>query len=727
MADNEENMPTRRKLNEGIGTEAKTPSNLNGLLEVRSAEDAIEDRSTPEEVPQAVAVMGLAGHIRGVWSSCRDGRSTITEILNQCRRQRNGEYDPEIQSRINSQGTSDAYVNITNRKCESGESWIVDMISDTDYPWTIEPTPIPEVNDDTLDIIASGIAQKSAQLAQEGRPLSQKDQIEMGVDALNEFTEEINDVTSEATKRMTRIMQDQVHHGNWRAGFGDFVYDLVTYPAGIMKFEMKREVKTVFVEDKDEDGNAILDAEGNVSWVVATEPVLRETWRRVNPFNFYPSPNMKDVNDGDLCERIEFKRKDLTSLIGVEGYNDDEIRLVLEEYGRGGLSDWTDRDEVARLNYESALEKDSFSIRGSGSINIDAVEFHGSVQGSMLMEWGMTEIKDDLAEYDIWAILIGNHVITARLNPNPLGNKPYYVYSYERDPDSIWGKGIAQKVRQSQNGANQARRALMNNISLSSGPQIAVNQHYLSPSENISNIWPYKIWRMNSGKASKDIDVRSVFSFFQPASNADELLGITQIFANEADEDSAIPKVAEGAISNSMNNATSTASGLSMVLDQASKGMRSVISGVDRFIIERQMNDLYVLNMLDPNIPNSAKGDAQIKARGIMSTAIAQKLQALRQEMLMIILSNENLVGLLGTSGVASILREVIKPLKMDDELVPSKDALEAQERQAIEAQQSQSMAVEAVLNIAKSKGLVEDKDIQAIMEEFQKQTGGQE
>ena len=689
-----------------IAVKEETPNNVNGLAVVRSTKETTENKFSELNLKKPLVLNNLAGYLRRVWSSCRDGRSEITRILEECKRARNGEYDPDILATLKAQGGSTSYHNITNHKCASAEGWINEMAS-TEDPWSISPTPVPEINPDMYEQIAVEVADVAEEYQKNGQPLEPDDVIAMAEETRLEYDKTIRDITNRASENMTRIMRDQLLDGQWKIAFREFVRDFVTYPIGIMKFEIKREVTTAFKED--ENGN----------WIIATEPVLRETWRRVNPFNFYPAPNIADVEDGDVCEKISFTRKQLVAMIGVEGYNDNEIRAVLEEYGKGGLEDWSDGD-FYDLNYE--LGKEASLVAGMSSTPIDAVEFHGSVQGSMLQEWGMKGVKDSNAEYDIWAILIGTHVIMAQLNPNPLGRKPYQTCSYERDPDSIWGRGIAQKVRQSQLDANQNRRALLNNISLSSGPQVMVNQSLLSPTEDITAMYPYKIWKMRRSKQNEVLNVTNAFHFFQPTSHSQELMSTLQFFANEADEDSGIPKVAEGSISNSYNNAASTASGLSMILDNASRNLRNVIGNIDTYIIQKQIEDLYMLNMLDPNIPNDAKGDLVVKARGILSTGLRDKLQVLRKDFMLMILGNEMLTSIVGVDGIADLLREISKPLEMPPDFVPSSNSIEHQQKQQEQEQQQQTALALQVLQLAVEKGF----DAQQAEQIRQQLTGGQ-
>ena len=96
----------------------------------------------------------------------------------------------------------------------------------------------------------------------------------------------------------------------------------------------------------------------------------------------------------------------------------------------------------------------------------DALEFWGKVSGKMLLEWGMTkeEVPDEAREYDanVWAV--GNYVIKAVLNYDPLGEKPYCKTSFIKCPGAFWGKGIPKIIEDLQGVCNAAARALVNNM-----------------------------------------------------------------------------------------------------------------------------------------------------------------------------------------------------------------------------------------------------------------------
>jgi hypothetical protein len=84
------------------------------------------------------------------------------------------------------------------------------------------------------------------------------------------------------------------------------------------------------------------------------------------------------------------------------------------------------------------------------------------------------------------------------------------------------------------------------------------------------------------------------------------------------------------------------------------------------------------------------KGDVSIIARGANGVMAKESAQQRRNEFLQIVLNNQTVQSIVGTHGIATLLRETAKTLDMDvDKLVPSDEALRAME---VKAQQAQAM-----------------------------------
>ena len=94
-------------------------------------------------------------------------------------------------------------------------------------------------------------------------------------------------------------------------------------------------------------------------------------------------------------------------------------------------------------------------------------------------------IQDLAKEYyaNVW--VIGNYVLKAVLNYDPLGEKPYAKTSFIKSPGAFWGKGIPEIIEDVQSVCNAATRALVNNMGISRGPRVVVNLQWNQPNEDI--------------------------------------------------------------------------------------------------------------------------------------------------------------------------------------------------------------------------------------------------
>ena len=427
-------------------------------------------------------------------------------------------------------------------------------------------------------------------------------------------------------------------------------------------------------------------AQGPFDMQVADEHRLE--WERVDPMNMYPAAWASGIDDGPLIERHKLQRSDLLALIGVEGYKEEMIRAVLEEYGKGGLHEWLAID----WKRATAEGKNTAQVLTSQD-TIDALQYWGSVQGQMLKDWGIGEdIEiDPQMEYNVEAWLIGEWVIKAMINPDPLARRPYYKASWEDLPGVYWGNSVADKIKDCQRMCNFAARALANNMGIASGPQAVFNTDRIPSGETLTEMYPWKIWQVTSdpmGSSAPAVD------FFQPGSNAGELMATFEKFSTLADEYSGVPRYMTGDNSN-MGGAGRTASGMSMLMTNAGKSMKRVIGTIDQRVITPLLERLYYYNMRYSDDAD-LKGDVKIVARGANSLLLKDAAQVRRNEFLNIALQSPVVQQVVGIRGIAELLRQTAKTLDMDTDKLVTPDAVIEAEQMAQVQQGMQMQAAQA-------------------------------
>jgi hypothetical protein len=165
--------------------------------------------------------------------------------------------------------------------------------------------------------------------------------------------------------------------------------------------------------------------------------------------------------------------------------------------------------------------------------------------------------------------------------------------------------------------------------------------------------------------------------FFQPQSNTQELSGIIEKFSELADEYTGIPRYMTG---DSAGGAGRTASGLSMLVTNAGKSIKQVISNIDMNMFAPLLDRLYYYNMVY-GTDQDLKGDVSIIANGAEALMAKETAQVRRNEFL-VATNNPTDMQIVGLKGRGAILRETVKTLDMDpDDIIPSEQILEAQQK----------------------------------------------
>lgn len=635
-----------------------------------------EARVAAEQAAKSDDLSDLASHIVTQFEIMRNHRNTMqagwSERLLAALRAFNGHYDPSKLAEIRKFGGSEVYARLIAMKCRGASSLLRDVYLAPDRPWGIAPPSDPD--------IPVEISQSIAQLVQiEVSSVAQMGGQPPDVNAIRDRTLQLMTAARIAAKKraagQASIAEDKIDEiltaGGFYKALSEFITDLPLFPFACLKGPVVRIVPSVTWQQ----GKA----------VVSQQPKL--FWTRVSPFDLWWTPGVSDIEDAAVIERTRVTRADLNDLLDLPGYNNEAIRAVLDEYGSGGLADVWDSTDSQRAVMES---RENPQLNRSGLIS--CMEYHGNVQGRLLLQYGMTEeqIPDELRDYSIQAWMIGRYIIKAQLSPSPRKRHPYFITSFEKVPGTPVGNGLPDILSDIQEVANASLRALVNNLSISSGPQVIVNDDRLSPDEDGEDLYPWKRWHVQSdpmgNNASKPID------FFQPNSNAQELMGVYQNFNNLADELSAIPKYLSGQAS---GGAGRTASGLAMLMGNASKILQTVAANIDRDVLGPLLQQLFDMLMLT-DTSGFLTGEEEIRVLGV-NVAVQRETQRSRQLEFLQITANPIDSQIVGPKGRANILRSVAQTIGLDgQEIVPSEEQLDAMQKQAAAAQMMAQAGAEA-------------------------------
>jgi hypothetical protein len=309
---------------------------------------------------------------------------------------------------------------------------------------------------------------------------------------------------------------------------------------------------------------------------------------------------------------------------------------------------------------------------------IDMLEYHGYVQGQMLLDYGFdpATIPDPLMDYFIDAFKIGRYIIKVQLSPSLKKRPPYYVTSFEKVPGTVVGNALPDILADIQDATNATLRSLINNMGISSGPQVVINDDRIADNEDSDELFPWKRWHVTSDPLS-NLGQQPV-SFFQPNSNAQELLSVYEKFTQIADELSAIPRYITG--SDRMGGAGRTASGLAMLMGNSAKILQTVAANIDGDVIEPSVSELYDMVMLT-DTSGMLRGDESIVVLGV-NVAMQRETQRQRQLEFLQITANPIDSQITGVKGRANVLRAVASGIGLEgDDIVPPESQFDAQQK----------------------------------------------
>jgi len=691
----------------GVGIQFKTNQQL------EAEEQAERDRQKAAEDRQHQAhVTSLAAYGMMAWQASKEAKAEIEATMLDCIRRRKGKYSAEKLASIREQGGSEIFMMVTDEKCSAVTSWLSDILFPAeDKPWGIKPTPAPDLAPQQMSLIKQAVVGEMQQrLVQEVSALVQTGEITTHEQARSrmmqamearaeelgaEIRAEMEKAAKEARDRVETKLHDVVVESGWEDAVSDALDDIATFPSGIVKGPILRQKKRLqwkpdFVAPPAGEDTAGMDQgfRGIDGSPVEVKEDVCIDFCRVSPLDVYPFPNARTAEDG-LIERHKLTRRYLTSLIGVRGFDEDAIRMVLKDYGHGH-SNWL---SVSIDNARERLEDRPHEDRSPDS-TIDALQIWCNVQGLRLLQHGLPadKVEDPFKDYAIEMWLIGRYVIKVELNGDPLGRVPYNFASFRKRNGSIWGSGPPEIIMDSQDACNAAARAMINNMGISSGPQVDVDISQIPPGEKITEMYPWKIWQSDSSRAmGSSSSQKPPIRFFIPPSVANELIAVYKFFSDEADSKTGVPKYSYGGEASS--GALGTATGFSMMMGNAARGIKNVVRNIDKGIIQPTIERTHQFQLMFFRDPEYFVGDVKIIARG--SSALVAKEQAAvrRNELLGVVVGSEIILDIIGKKGLASMLHEVFKGADFkDNEIVPTKKEMierEAAEQQAMMEQAS--------------------------------------
>lgn len=300
--------------------------------------------------------------------------------------------------------------------------------------------------------------------------------------------------------------------------------------------------------------------------------------------------------------------------------------------------------------------------------------FFGTIKAENLIQHGIP-VKDPLKPVEVEAWVIGDTVVRLVENPYPKRRRPYNITSFSKIPGSMVGMGLHDIVGGVERVANAAARNLAKNMAYSAGPIAEVEESRLATADtDISAITPYRVYRVSESMMGGG---QPAFKFQIIPSVANELMAVYEQFSREADRISGLSNLLLGQTEQASNSRT--ASGLSMLIANASKVIKNTIGNIDRDVIEPLIENTVLWMVMHAAEPRHEAIDAQVVAHGAAG-ALQRELMQTHTVELLTMLTQYTQMGVVPPATILLLLREVLSSAGYDPNvMLPQVNAAQMQ------------------------------------------------
>ena len=618
-------------------------------------DEAIALEDTEDSTTEDADVSSIVPFIREKYKRAEDYRYQDEQRWLKAYRNYRGLYGPDVQ--FTESEKSRVFIKVTKTKTLAAYGQIVDVLfANNRFPVSVEPTELPEgvVADVSFDpkepeqLRGDTALSSPYGFAGDGRDLppgaTAKTLEEMlgpltdklsGIDGLKEGpgmtpTSVTFSPAMVAAKMMQKKIHDQLEESGASKHLRNSAFEMSLFGTGVMKGP--------FAIDKEYPN---WNEDGEYDPVFKTMPQVSH----VSVWNFYPDPDANNMDEAQyVIERHKMSRSQLRNLKKRPMFRANVIDEVIQmgenyikEYWEDDLSDYAPEHGVERF---------------------DVLEYWGTVDTDVLEEADV-EIPEELKTFDelqanVW--ICNGKLLRMVLNPFKPARIPYHAAPYELNPYSFFGVGIAENMDDTQTLMNGFMRMAVDNAVLSGNLIVEVDETNLVPGQDLS-LYPGKVFRRQGGAPGQ-----AIFGTKFPNVSSENMMLFDKARVL-ADESTGFPSFAHG--QTGVSGVGRTASGISMLMNAAAGGTKTVIKNVDDYLLRPLGEGLFRFNMqfdYDPAI----KGDLEVRARGTESL-MANEVRSQRLMQFLQVASNPALAPF---AKFQYIIREIANSMELDPDKV---------------------------------------------------------
>lgn len=272
----------------------------------------------------------------------------------------------------------------------------------------------------------------------------------------------------------------------------------------------------------------------SATWVPSVSVDYTPVVSRRNPWFFYPDETVDEVSKlNDAIEVHPMSALELKKYMKHEGFMPAAIAEVLENKPVEYYSkNWADFATLTDSN--PYLFKDRYLV----------LEYNGPITKSQLNKLDIEPCYDSLNdEYygEVW-VCQGKVIRVELENIEASFTIPYHISVWEKDQSSVFGYGVPLMMEDAQRVVNESWHMILDNTSISSGPQVAMQKSLIEPANGKWELTPRQIWYLTDMQAR----VEDAIQFFNVPNVTEQIVPIMQMAQGFAEEESGIPLITAG-------------------------------------------------------------------------------------------------------------------------------------------------------------------------------------
>jgi len=493
-------------------------------------------------------------------------------------RRYNGQYEAAVEVKLKERDYgSRMFVPLTRRIVDIVLARMCDLLWPTEERgFAVDPSPVPSLLQ--AEALATRLPPETMlPIGPGGDPMS-ANAIMMGI-------RELREEAREKANGMQREIDDQLREADFHAVGRATLQDAMVAGTGVMKGPMVLgRTKRVYSEGK-----------------LTVKEDLTPTVVSVSFWDFFPDMSARTIKESESdIERHRLTKAQFASLAKQPGFERaaDEFRRILTTPAAAPADNAQDQLKVAS------------GTQGIKDPKYLLLEYHGPIETQELIDLGVDVPDDNLLVYEgvLWVFEGDATVLKAIINPMDTEARPYSVYCWRKDPGCIFGFGLSHELADTQESANSSMRAAMDNMGLSVGGMVGINDKLVRPENGRWTIEPNKVWRGQKAEA----DMTKAIVWYEIPSRINEILAVFDRSKQLMDEIGGPGMAMQGQEAPSYLD---TARGASIAYNAANIWFRRGVTAWDDDVTTPMVGRFVDWNM-QYSPKDEIKGDLHVIARG---------------------------------------------------------------------------------------------------------------